>query len=102
MITINYGRGCSDDTYEYIVKISKPMTVGKFIEEWLTEQPNEWGYFGIHDGKSIFGNPKCEYSQGKLITVPLPKKYLNAEIDSVIGGGGWTRSDFIFKCEVTE
>ena len=97
MIKINYGKGYSDDTFQYIVTISRPMTVGEFIEEWLREQPSEWGYFGIYDGESVFGNPKCEYRQGRLTTAPLPTKYLNTEIDIVLGSGGWSRSDFAFK-----
>lgn len=97
MIKIEYVKGLSDQTYVYDVIIQKPMTVGEFIREWMTERPGEWGYFGIYDGRSVFGNPKCEYSDGKITTDPIPDEHLNAEIDSVNGSGGWTRSDFIFK-----
>lgn len=98
MIEIEYGKGYSDQTFEYKITIRKPMTVGEFIKEWMTERPDEWGYFGIYDdGRTIFGNPKCEYSDGKIITDPIPDEYINAEIAEVNGSGGWTRSDFIFK-----
>lgn len=97
MIDLEYVRSCSDQTFDYKAIINKPMTVGEFIKEWMTTSPNEWGYFGIYDGKTIFGNPQCEYSKGKIITDPIPDEYLNAEIDEVTGNGGWTRNDFIFK-----
>lgn len=97
MIKIVYTKSRSDQTFEYGVIIQKPMTVGEFIKEWITTRPNEWGYFGIYDGRTIFGNPQCEYSNGKIITDPIPDEYLNSEIDAVNGSGGWTRSDFIFK-----
>lgn len=99
MIKISYGASRSDDTFEYIITIRKPMTVGEFIKEWITKKQDEWGYFGIYDGKTIFGKPKCEYSKGKIITDPIPDEYLNAEIDAVSGSGGWSRSDFKFYVE---
>lgn len=97
MIKIKYGKDSSDATCEYIITISRPMTVGEFIEEWMAKKIDEWGYFGIYDGKSIFGHPKCEYRCGKIVTEQIPDEYLNAEIEEVFGSGGWSRSDFIFK-----
>ena len=97
MIDLEYIRSCSDQTFDYKAIINKPMTVGEFIKEWMTASTHEWGYFGIYDGKTIFGNPQCEYSDGKIITDPIPDEYLNAEIDEVTGNGGWTRNDFLFK-----
>lgn len=97
MIKVEYVNSFSDQTFGYKIMIQKPMTVGEFIKEWITTRPDEWGYFGIYDRETIFGNPKCEYSRGKIITDPIPDEYLNAEIDEVNGSGGWTRSDFIFK-----
>lgn len=95
MIKIEYGQEYSDCTCDYKVTISKPMTVGEFIAERLKDK-REWGYFGIADGKSVFGNPHCEYSNGKIVTSQLPQKYLDAEIEEVYGSGGWSRSDFKF------
>lgn len=96
MINIKYGRDFSDATYEYIVTFTPSMTVGEFIEEWMGKNSSEWGYFGIYDGKSIFGEPKCEYRRGEIITESLPSDVLQSEILSVSGSGGWTRSDFKF------
>lgn len=85
----------SDCTGPYDVEISKPMTVRQFINELLTDYPREWGYVGIYSEGAIFGEPRCEYSHGALSTPPLPESYLDKQIDSVDGSGGWSRSDFI-------
>lgn len=100
MINITYGQTCSDETSIYRVDISKPMTVGQFIDEYMAGCPNNWGYFGVRDGESIFGNPKCEYSHGEIKGKTLPKDILNRNIKKVHGSGGWSRSDFQFElCE---
>lgn len=95
MISIKQGKEYGDASAEYIVVFDKGMTVREFIKEWLTENPNEWGYFGIYDGFSIFGNPSCEYSHG-ILKGGFPRKYLNLPIIDVYGSGGWSRSDFRF------
>ena len=94
-IKITCGETRSDCTAPYKVTIPEGMTVREFIAEWL-EDPREWGYFGIYDGRLGFGNPKCEYRDGKIITDPLPDDILDSEIKKVIGDGGWSRSDFVF------
>lgn len=99
MINIQYIRSYSDETNEYLVELSRSMTVREFIDEWLETRPDEWGYFGIYDCKSIFGNPVCEYRYGKIITPILPTNFLESEIKCVHGSGGWTRSDFQFEVE---
>lgn len=86
----------SDCTGPYKVKIRKPMTVRKFINDFLCQYPKEWGYIGIYKSNSIFGDPSCEYSNGKLIS-KLPDEYLDREIHDVVGSGGWSRSDFLLK-----
>lgn len=95
MIQIKYGKSYGDATCEYLITYSDGMTVRDFITEWLQNE-REWGYFGIYDGQSIFGNPRCEYSHGIIKGKPLPKQYLNKKIVKVTGSGGWTRSDFKF------
>ena len=102
MINITYGKPYSDDTWEYIITTDN-KTVGDFICEVLKDK-DEWGYFGIYDSKTIsaLGNPKCEYSDGRIIGKPLPQEYLNKEIKSVSGSGGWSRSDFLFMVERDE
>ena len=99
MIQIKYGRECGDCTSEYIITTDN-VTVEDFINEWITQYPNEWGYFGIKNADApFFGNPLCEYRCGKLITEPLPKRFLCKKIKSVTGSGGWSRSDFQFEVE---
>ena len=96
MINITYGRTFGDATNEYIISFSEGMTVGEFIEEWMKDK-REWGYFGIYDGKTIFGNPQCEYSHGELVTAPFPENVLKKKILKAAGSGGWSRSDFLFE-----
>ena len=38
----------------------------------------------------------------EFIGKPLPQEYLNKEIKSVSGSGGWSRSDFLFVVERSE
>lgn len=102
MIRITYvGPTSSDCTSPYMVDISKPMLVGDFIEEYLKEYPREWGYFGIRDGHTIFGNPQWEYRYGQLLSKP-DDRWFGRKIKSVTGSGGWSRSDFLFELEVEE
>lgn len=98
MINITIGKPYSDMTFDYHVTTDN-KTVGEFIDEFLRVCNKEWGYFGIYEKQnrtSVFGNPQCEYSYGKITTDPLPKKYLDKEIIEVQGSGGWSRSDFLF------
>lgn len=83
-----------DCTAPYSVSEIKAKTVGELIEEILTENPNEWGYIGIKSVKSIFGNPKCEYSYGKLL-YSLPEDVLSKQLISVSASGGWSRMDYL-------
>lgn len=94
-IEIYRGSTGSDCTGLYIITTPFGMTVREFITEWM-EDKREWGYFGINDGKSIFGNPCCEYRDGKIISEPLPNDILDSVILKTEGRGGWSRSDFIF------
>ncbi len=94
-----YQTSCgSDCTGPYAIEFSMPMTVRKFINELLTNYPDEWGYIGIKHKDAIFGNPYCEYNRGKLLS-SLPEEYLDKEILNIAGSGGWTRSDFIIETE---
>ena len=98
MITFKQITFGSDCTGLYDVAISKPMTVKEFVDELLTDYPFEWGYIGIYEQREVFGNPKCEYRYGKLLS-SLPAEYLDKEIKEVNGHGGWSRSDFTLKLQ---
>lgn len=90
----------SDCTGPYYVRWSKPMTVGEFIDEIITNYQSEWGYIGIYsnDRYATFGDPVCEYSHGQ-ITKPMPDEYLSKQIKEITGSGGWSRSDFLLILE---
>ena len=81
-----------DCTSDYDVIFEKPYTVSELINEVL--QKKEWGYIGIYDGKSVFGNPNCEYRKDKIITESLPKKYMNKFVKKCKASGGWSRMDY--------
>ena len=101
MINIQLGRMGSDCTSPYYVTISKPMCVGDFIEEWLKENPHEWGRFGIFKRGEIFGHPVWEYRYGQLLSKP-DDEWFSRKIKEVKGSGGWSNSDFIFILEDEE
>lgn len=97
LYNIQYGPQGGDCTGPYYITLKRECTVGEFIENWISNK-QEWGYFGIYDGKGTpFGNPQCEYRYGKIITDPLPEEILNKKIKHIHGHGGWTRSDFLFE-----
>ncbi len=99
MIEIKYGKEYGDSTSEYFIR-TDCQTVGEFIDEWLSTEKGECGTFGIKSKEEPFlGEPKCEYKNGKIISEPLPKRFLNKKIKSVTGSGGWSLSNFIFEVE---
>lgn len=99
MIEIKYGKTYGDSTSEYIIK-TDCQTVGEFIDEWLFIEKDECGTFRIKSKEDTFlEEPKCEYGNGKIVSEPLPKRFLNKKIKSVTGSGGWSRSDFMFEIE---
>lgn len=83
-----------DCTAPYSVTNYKATTVGELIQEIIKENPREWGYIGIKDGQSIFGNPNCEYNYGQLSNY-MPDDVLSAEIETVAASGGWSRMDYL-------
>ena len=96
---ISNGPEGGDCTAPYIVELNGEYTVKTFIADVLKIK-DEWGYIGIEHGRSIFGDPHCEYSNGKLKTL-LPDKYLNLKVVSASAHGGWSRMDYILGVEVT-
>lgn len=102
LFDITYGPQGSDCTGPYYITLKRECTVREFIEYWLSHYSNEWGYFGIAVSSSeslsdlIFGNPRCEYKWGKVITEPLPDAILDSKIKRVTGSGGWSNSDLLF------
>ena len=97
MIKIKYGKKYGDSTAEYLIETDN-ITVKDFIDEWLTTQHGEWGYFGIKSNNgATFGDPHCEYECGRITTEPIPNEFLNRKIKRVYGSGGWSRSDFQFE-----
>lgn len=87
-----------DCTAPFSVTGYKANTVGELILEIFKKNPREWGYIGIKDGKSTFGNPKCEYNCGKLLN-NLPNDIIQKEIKSVSASGGWSRMDYLITIE---
>ena len=86
-----------DGTASYDILLNGEYTVGQFINDVLLDK-REWGYIGIHDGCSIFGNPKCEYRYGELIS-NLPDEYLTLGVTNAKAGGGWSLMNYILTVE---
>lgn len=104
MIRITYvGPTGSDCTGPISVDISKPMTLGEFIDEWLNGWRREWGTFAIKTKEKSFvlANPRWEYRYGELMS-DISEKWRNRKIKSVIGHGGWSLVDLLFELEEEE
>ena len=88
----------SDCTASYKVELSQQCTVKEFINLVFKERAGEWGYIGIYKDKmnSFFGDPYCEYRYGCLLTT-LPEEFLDKQIISVSGNGGWSRMDYLLE-----
>lgn len=101
MIKINWIDSMrSDCTRKFEVILSKQHTVGEFIDSVLSERKGEWGYIGIYSEKNaFFGDPCCEYSDGKLKSNPLPNEISRKKIKKVTGDGGYSRMDYIITLE---
>ena len=88
---------CSHQIYEVIA----PLTVREMCEYIITT--NEWGYIGINNGNSIFGNPRIEYINHEYvdenrnpISMNWPERILNAQIKKIDWDGGWSNGDWLF------
>lgn len=82
-----------DETASYAVSNYKAKTVREFVDEVL-QNTREWGYVKVVvDGVSWLSYPECEYRWGKLLST-LSSEYLDKEILSIEGDGGWSRMDY--------
>ena len=97
---IQSGPTCGDCTAPYNVILDKEYTVEDFIKTTLLRS-DEWGYIGIFDEKSIFGNLNCEYRHGNLKT-HLPNEYLSKKVVRVMARGGWTMMNYILTVKERE
>lgn len=94
---IKNGPEGSDCTALYIVQLDKEYTVREFVKTVLSND-KEWGYIGIHNGESFFGNPKCEYRYGKLLSF-LPKELRDKKVKSAEANGGWSYMSYLLVLE---
>lgn len=90
-----------DCTAPYAVALDKAYTVKEFIQTVITERTDEWGFISIDDGKTIFGEARCEYRWGKLVS-NLPKVFQSKTIISVKADGGWSRMDYLLDISKDE
>ena len=94
---IHSGGPYSDETSSYKVKLNGEYTVKSFIQEVLSKK--EWGYIGIDDGNTIFGNPRIEYHSNVALQ-DMTEEYLRLKVISVRASGGWSRMDYLITPEV--
>lgn len=90
--------GPYDDKYQIE---TNAKNLKEFVEEVLNERKDEWGYIGIDDGTSVFGDPKIEYRHGSQLQ-EFPSNILNCKIIDIKADGGWSRMDYKLKLEENE
>ena len=79
----------------YRVELDKEYTVAEFIQTVIENEPNEWGYIGIHKPREIFGKPYISYSCGKIESdIRVMNEVLDRKIVKVTASGGWSRMDY--------
>ncbi len=93
------GKMRGDCTAPYVVEMSEKCTVKEFVEYVLEECQKEWGYIGIFSKGHFFGNPKIEYSHGKLTTENTLKEVENKVVRRAVANGGWSNMDYILHIE---
>lgn len=94
LVNVRHGSYGGDQTCPYYMEIKKEFTVKDFVNAVISNE-SEWGYIGINDRESIFGNPKIKYSHGTIITNNFDEDILNKIVTNISGSGGWTRSDYL-------
>lgn len=87
----------SDCTAPYEVQLNGEYTVEQFINDVILDK-REWGRIGIDDGKSIFGDPVCEYKWGQIVST-MEEKFLKMRIVSAKASGGWSNMDYLLTVE---
>lgn len=90
------GKERGDCTAPYSVNLKKEYTVSEFVKDVVSNRGDEWGYFIIDDGETIFGSPRFEYRWGELLST-FPEEILNKRIKSVKADGGWGSMDYIIE-----
>ena len=88
----------SDCTAPYGVKLNGEYTVESFIHDVLLDR-REWGFIGIRDGHSTFGNPCCEYSNGEIKSSSMTEEFSKMKVVSATASGGWSRMDYLLVVE---
>lgn len=88
-----------DSTANYNVVIAQSCTLREFIDH-IVKTRGEWGYIGIKEPESVFGDPCIEYKPGQIITPDwenLMYIYLDSAVTSASYHGGWSRGDWQFE-----
>lgn len=83
-----------DCTSQYEVTFPSNITVSKFIELVIKENPKEWGDFGVY-----WNWPIAKYRDGKLFASVEFDEYKDMKILRVQAHGGWSRMDYIIDPE---
>lgn len=93
-IKVTEGHQGSDCTRPYYIDLEKELTVGEFINEWIADNPTEWGSFLVTTCEdNPFAGIRIDYKYGALTDEPFPPKVLHALIAKAKGYGGYTLSD---------
>ena len=97
------GKSYSDCTSDQIYEVIGNPTVRELCDYIVKTKTEEWGYIGIYDNKSVFGNPSIEYSDGSYvdkngnpIEFNIQDDIANKIVKDVKASGGWSRMDYLF------
>lgn len=91
---INYYDADGDVYRADNVSMKRPCSVKEFIEDILSQFPNEWGHILLHKCGEIGEDNvvQCVYEYGHLKT-SLPEKYMNREVYMAEAWAGFPRMD---------
>ena len=87
-----------DGMLDYAVTLDKTYTVGEFVRTVLENNPGDWGYISIRDGWTNFGDPVCEYRNGRLRSA-MSRGARDKKVASVAAVGGMGRVDYRLALE---
>lgn len=81
-------------TGKYDISMDHPYTVKEFIDDMLSQFPDEWGSIQLYKRGEIWGDNivRCEYEYGRLVS-SLPEKYMEREVYIAEARAGFSRMD---------
>lgn len=86
-----------DETAGYLVELSGEYTLQKFVNEVVSNDAR-WGCIRASSETSFFGEHKCEYKRGKLLSNFSPE-IMGKKVISANARGGWGCMDYFLQLD---